>query len=58
MKLDVIVPIYNVESKLKKCIESLITQQTENLDVNLILVNDGSTDNSREYCKGICSKVP
>lgn len=58
MKLDVIVPIYNVESKLKKCIESLITQQTENLDVNLILVNDGSTDNSREYCKGICNKVP
>ena len=47
MKIDVIVPIYNVEKQLKRCIESLLKQNAENLDVHIILVNDGATDNSR-----------
>src|SRR5574344_1021790 len=48
-KISVIVPIYNVEKQLRKCIDSLINQQLK--DVQIILVNDGSTDNSAEIAK-------
>lgn len=43
-KVSVIVPIYNVENYLGKCIESIINQTLK--DIEIILVNDGSTDNS------------
>ncbi|MFC3904129.1 glycosyltransferase family 2 protein [Clostridium disporicum] len=43
-KVSVIVPIYNVEKYLGKCIESIINQTLK--DIEIILVNDGSTDNS------------
>lgn len=46
MKLSIVVPIYNVEMQLIRCIESLLKQQTEKLETEIILVNDGSTDNS------------
>lgn len=48
-KVSVIVPIYNAESYLNKCIESIINQTYRNLEI--ILVNDGSTDGSLEICK-------
>lgn len=44
IKLSIIVAIYNVENYIEKCLESLINQQTE--QVEIICVNDGSTDNS------------
>ena len=46
--VSVIVPIYNVENYLKKCIDSILCQTYSNLEI--ILVNDGSTDNSLEIC--------
>lgn len=50
---SIIVPVYNVENYLKKCLESLIKQTYYNLEI--ICINDGSTDNSlqilREYKK-------
>lgn len=48
MKFSVIVPIYNVANYLPKCIESVISQNYD--DYELILVNDGSKDNSLEIC--------
>ncbi len=45
-KVSIIVPIYNEENNLRKCIESLINQTYKNLEI--ILINDGSTDNSKE----------
>lgn len=48
-KISVIVPIYNVEKYLDKCINSIINQTYDNLEI--ILVNDGSSDNSLEICK-------
>ncbi|MEI2393116.1 glycosyltransferase [Priestia megaterium] len=42
--VSVIVPVYNVEKYLKRCIESIINQDYKNIE--LIIVNDGSTDNS------------
>lgn len=47
-KISVIVPIYNCEKYLKECIESLINQTYTNVEI--ILVDDGSQDNSQAIC--------
>lgn len=52
--LSVIVPIYNNEKYLKCCIESIINQTYKQLEV--ILVDDGSTDGSREICQEYAKK--
>lgn len=46
--ISVIVPVYNVELYLERCIDSIINQTYENLEI--ILVDDGSTDKSGEIC--------
>jgi glycosyltransferase involved in cell wall biosynthesis len=48
-KVSVVVPVYNAGNKLNKCIKSILGQTFT--DIELILVNDGSTDNSLEICK-------
>ena len=47
--LSVVVPIYNVEKYLKQCLNSLVNQTLSNIEI--ILVNDGSTDNSEAICQ-------
>lgn len=47
-KISIIIPIYNVEQYLKECIDSVINQTYNNLEI--ILVDDGSTDNSNKIC--------
>ncbi|MDR3222516.1 MAG: glycosyltransferase [Methanobrevibacter sp.] len=44
IKISVIIPVYNVENTLKKCLDSVINQTLYNIEI--ICVNDGSTDNS------------
>lgn len=48
MKLSIIIPVYNVESTLERCIRSVFSQSFQ--DYELILVDDGSTDRSGEIC--------
>ena len=48
MKLSFIVPVYNVAPYLRKCMDSLLTQDFD--DYEIILVDDGSTDNSGAIC--------
>ena len=52
--ISVIVPVYNVEKYLKKCIQSIINQTYKNLEI--ILVDDGSSDNSGKICDEFAQK--
>lgn len=54
MKFSVIVPIYNVEKYLEYCVESILNQSFK--DFEIILVNDGSTDNSLSLCEKFQAK--
>lgn len=48
-KISVVVPVYNVEQYLSKCIESILNQTYRNIEI--ILVDDGSTDQSGKICE-------
>ena len=45
-KISVIVPVYNVSEYISRCADSIVSQKL--YDIELIFVNDGSKDNSRE----------
>ena len=47
-KISIIIPIYNADRFLRKCIKSIINQSYSNLEI--ILINDGSTDKSLSIC--------
>lgn len=49
MKLSIIIPIYNVENTLKRCLNSILSQDMANCEI--ILINDGSTDDSGNIAK-------
>jgi len=49
MLVSIVVPVYNVGSYLERCLISVVNQSYRNLEI--ILVNDGSTDNSGEICE-------
>ena len=55
-KVSVIVPVYNVEKYIEKCLDSLVNQTLE--DIEIIIVNDGSTDNSETIIKKYLEKYP
>lgn len=52
--LSIVVPVYNVERYLEKCITSILNQTYK--DFEIILVNDGSTDNSKSICEDFAKK--
>lgn len=54
MKVSVIIPVYNAEKYILKCIESILNQT--NSDLELILVDDGSPDNSGAICDEYATK--
>lgn len=53
-KISVIVPVYNVENYIEKCIESILSQTYT--DFELLLINDGSSDKSGSICDAYMSK--
>lgn len=53
-KISIIVPVYNTEKYLRKCLDSLVNQTLDNIDI--IIVNDGSTDKSEEIINEYINK--
>ena len=49
IKVSVVVPIYNAEKYLKQCLDSIVNQTLR--DIEVILINDGSTDSCEDICK-------
>ena len=56
MKLSIIVPVYNVAPYLRKCVDSLLTQDIS--DYEIILVDDGSTDECPRICDEYAASYP
>ena len=56
IKISIIVPFYNVENYIEKCLQSLVNQTLE--DIEILLVNDGSQDNSEMIAKQFVEKYP
>lgn len=54
IKVSVIVPMYNKEQKISKCLDSLINQTLR--EIEIVVVDDGSKDNSAEIVKKYCEK--
>lgn len=54
MDISVIIPVYNVEQYLKRCVDSVLCQKKISLEI--ILVDDGSTDSSGKICDDYASK--
>lgn len=49
-KVSVIVPVYNVEEYLRPCLDSLFAQTIDHSQIEVLLINDGSTDSSLDIC--------
>ena len=56
MKFSVIIPVYNTEKFLPECLDSVINQNYSDLEI--IIVNDGSPDNSDEICRSYAARDP
>ncbi len=56
MKISVIVPVYNVENYLEKCLNSLVSQTLE--EIEILVINDGSTDDSQKIIDVFQNKFP
>lgn len=57
-RISVIVPIYNVEEYMEGCLKSLVRQTIDKKDLEVLLINDGSPDNSEAICKRYAEKYP
>lgn len=55
-RVSIIVPMYNMESKIKRCLDSLLLQHIEGLEI--LIIDDGSTDNSINIIKDYQRKFP
>lgn len=56
LMLSIIVPVFNVERYLAKCLDSLLSQDIDQDSYEIILIDDGSTDDGGEMCDGFASK--
>ena len=51
-KISVVVPVFNCEKYVERCINSICSQTYKNIEI--IIVNDGSTDSSKKICEEMC----
>ena len=55
-KVSIIIPVYNSEKYIEKCVESIVKQTYKNIE--MIIINDGSKDKSSEVIKSLKEKYP
>lgn len=55
-KVSIIVPVYNAGEYLEVCLDSLVSQDMD--EIEIIIINDGSTDISRDICQHYAEKYP
>ena len=53
-EISIIIPVYNVEKYIERCVNSLLNQTFQNIEI--ILINDSSTDSSLEICNKLAEK--
>ena len=53
-KISVIIPVYNVENQLQTCLDSVLGQTYQNIEI--ILINYGSIDNSDDICRSYAAR--
>ena len=53
-KVSILIPVYNVEKYLSKCLESILLQTYKNIEI--IIINDGTTDSSLDIAELYASK--
>ena len=58
MKLSIVIPVYNAEMYISDCLESIFRQGLSNDDFEVIIINDGSTDNSMKAIADIAERHP
>lgn len=56
MDISIVIPVYNTDTYLRKCVDSIINQK--DISKEIILVDDGSTDSSGKICEEYASKYP
>ncbi len=57
MKVSVIIPVYNGQGTVQKAIDSVLNQKFPKKDFEVIVINDGSTDNTLEILKSYGQKI-
>ena len=52
--ISIVIPVYNVERYIERCVDSVLCQTYKNIEI--LLINDGSTDNSGFLCEKLANK--
>ncbi|MEK5289174.1 glycosyltransferase family 2 protein [Streptococcus sp. FSL R7-0212] len=59
MKFSIIIPAYNIKDYIEECVDSVVSQKTENkFEFEVLLIDDGSTDSTSEICDNLTKKSP
>lgn len=57
MKISVIIPVYNAENSIEKCLKAILEQKETDFDLEIVAVNDGSTDNTAKVLESLTGQI-
>lgn len=56
--ISIIIPAYNASISIKRCVESIVNSAPPELEYEIIIVDDGSVDDTYQECKALCDRYP